>query len=244
MADAHSPLEQFRIATLLPFRLGDVDVSFTNSALFMVLAVLAVTLLMTMATRRQAMVPGRWQSVAEMAYEFVAGMIRDNVGSEGRRFFPFIFTLFMFVLFGNLLGMIPYSFTFTSHIIVTFALAAMVFIGITVIGIVRHGLHFFSFFVPKGVPALLLPLMVPIEIISYLSRPISLSIRLFANMMAGHTMLKVFAGFVVALGLVGGWAPLAVASALVAFEFLIAFLQAYVFAILTCLYLNDAIHLH
>ncbi len=241
---AASPLDQFRITPLIPVQLGDVDASFTNSSLFMVLAVLGVTLLMMAATRRHALVPGRWQSMAELLYEFVAGMVRDNVGSEGRKYFPIIFSIFTFILFGNLLGMIPYSFTFTSHIIVTFALAMLVFIGVTLIGLARHGFHFLSFFVPQGVPVLLLPLMIPIEIISYLSRPISLSIRLFANMMAGHTMLKVFAGFVVSLGVIGGWAPLAVASALVAFEFLIAFLQAYVFAILTCLYLNDAIHLH
>lgn len=241
---AHSPLEQFRITPLIPVQIGGVDASFTNSALFMVLAVVLVSLLMMTATRRRALIPGRWQALAEMTYDFVAGMVRDNVGSDGRRYFPFVFTLFTFILFGNLLGLIPYSFTFTSHIIVTFALAMMVFLGVTMIGLIRHGFHFLSFFVPKGVPVFMLPFMVPIEIVSYLSRPISLSIRLFANMMAGHTMLKVFATFVVTLGIIGGWAPLAVASALVAFEFLVAFLQAYVFAILTCLYLSDALHLH
>ena len=198
--------------------------------------------------------------LAELSYEFVGNMVRDNVGTEGRKFFPFIFTLFMFILFGNLLGLLPYSFTFTSHLIVTVTLALVVveqnvgitsigtISGITLFGIFRHGLHFFSFFVPKGVPVWMLPLMVPIEVISYLSRPVSLSIRLFANMMAGHTMLKVFAGFVFGLGAatygVAGLAPIAMDVALTAFEFLVAFLQAYVFTVLTCLYLNDAIHLH
>jgi F-type H+-transporting ATPase subunit a len=194
--------------------------------------------------RNRRLVPGRWQSMAELSYEFIAGMVRDNVGNEGRRYFPFIFSLFMFILFGNLVGLIPYSFTFTSHIIVTFAMAIFVFLGVTVIGIVRHRLNFFSYFLPKGVPLVMAPLLIPIEIMSYLSRPVSLSIRLFANMMAGHTMMKVFAGFVVPLGILGGWAPLSIDVALTAFEFLVAFLQAYVFTILTCIYLHDAIHLH
>ena len=171
-------------------------------------------------------------------------MVRDNVGTEGRPYFPFIFSLFMFILFANLIGLVPYSFTFTSHIIVTFAMAITVFLGVTVIGIIRHGLRFFTLFLPSGVPMVMAPLLIPIEIVSYLSRPVSLSIRLFANMMAGHTMLKVFAGFVVPLGILGGWAPLAVDVALTGFEFLVAVLQAYVFTILTCLYLNDAINLH
>ena len=182
--------------------------------------------------------------MAEMAYEFVANMVRDNVGTAGRKFFPFVFTLFMFILFGNLLGLLPYSFTFTSHIVVTGTLALVVITLVTAVGIIRHGFHFFSYFVPKGVPAALLPLMIPIEIISYLSRPVSLSIRLFANMMAGHTMLKVFGGFVVVLGFLGGWAPLAMDVALTAFELLVAGLQAYVFTVLTCIYLSDAVHLH
>ncbi len=239
-----SPLHQFVIQPLLPIQAGGVDLSFTNSSLFMVLAVALVTLFLTLGMRGRALVPGRFQSMAEMSYEFVAAMVRDNVGAAGRQYFPFIFSLFMFVLFGNLLGLVPYSFTFTSHIVVTAALALTVIFGVTVIGVVKHGFHFFSFFVPKGVPALLLPLMIPIEVISYLSRPVSLSIRLFANMMAGHTMLKVFAGFVVVLGFLGGWAPLAMDVALTAFELLVAFLQAYVFTVLTCIYLNDAVHLH
>ncbi len=239
-----NPLHQFEITTVAPIEIGGVDASLTNSGIFMILTVAAVTLFLTMGMRGRSVIPGRWQSMAELSYEFVAGMVRDNVGTEGRRYFPFIFSLFMFILFGNLIGLIPYSFTFTSHIIVTFAMAAFVFVGVTVIGIVRHGLHFFSFFMPKGVPIVMAPLLVPIEVLSYLSRPVSLSIRLFANMMAGHTMLKVFAAFIIPLGLLGGWAPLAVNVALTGFEFLVAFLQAYVFTILTCLYLNDAIHLH
>lgn len=244
MAEQHSPLEQFQIKRFVPIEVGGIDASFTNSALWMILAVLVTSALMLFAMNRRALVPGRWQSIAEMSYEFVAGMVRDNVGDEGKKYFPFIFTLFMFILGANLLGMVPYSFTPTSHIIVTFAMAFVVFIGVTVIGFARHGLHFFGFFVPKGVPAALLPLLVVIEVISYLIRPVSLSVRLFANMLAGHTMLKVFAGFIIALGVLGGWAPLAFVVALTGLEILIAFLQAYVFTILTCLYLNDAVHMH
>jgi F-type H+-transporting ATPase subunit a len=240
----HSPLEQFVIQRLAPFSIGGFDASFTNSALWMVIAIVLATLLMTVAMGKGAMVPGRWQSVAELSYEFIANMVRDNTGEAGKKYFPFIFTLFIFILCCNLLGMVPYSFTPTSHIIVTFSLALVVFIGVTIIGFARHGLHFFSFFVPAGVPVALLPLLVLIEVISYLIRPVSLSVRLFANMLAGHTMLKVFAGFVIALGVLGGWAPLAFVVALTGLEILIAFLQAYVFAILTCLYLNDALHLH
>jgi len=239
-----SPLHQFQIEPIVPIKIGNVDISFTNSSLLMVIAVFAISAFLMLGMRRHALVPGRFQSLAEISYEFVAGMIRDNVGSAGREFFPYIFSLFMFVLFGNLLGLLPYSFTFTSHIIVTAALALTVFIGVTIVGVVNHGFHFISFFVPKGVPVALMPLMIPIEIISYLSRPVSLSIRLFANMMAGHTMLKVFAGFILTLGLLGGWAPLAMDVALIGFEVLVAFLQAYVFTVLTCLYLNDALHLH
>jgi F-type H+-transporting ATPase subunit a len=171
-------------------------------------------------------------------------MLRDNVGDAGKRFFPFVFTLFMFVLFTNMLGMVPYSFTVTSHIIVTFALAMFIFLGVTIVGFAVHGLHYFQLVVPKGVPVLMLPLLIVIETISYLTRPISLSVRLFANMMAGHTMLKVFAGFVIAMGYMGGFLPLAFMVAFTGLEILVAFLQAYVFAILTCIYLNDALHMH
>jgi F-type H+-transporting ATPase subunit a len=239
-----NPLAQFEVHTLVPIKVGGVDASLTNAGLFMVLAMAAVTVFVVVGMRHRSVVPGRWQSMAELSYEFIAGMIRDNVGSEGRKYFPFIFSLFMFILFGNLLGLIPYSFTFTSHIAVTFALALMVFVFVTVVGLVRHKLRFFTYFFPAGVPIALAPILVPIEIVSYLSRVVSLSIRLFANMMAGHTMMKVFAGFIIPLGIIGGWAPLAVDVALTGFELLVACLQAYVFTVLTCIYLHDAIHLH
>lgn len=239
-----NPLHQFEIKTLAPIEIGGLNASLTNAGAFMLLTVAAVTVFISLGMRERALVPGRWQSLAEMSYEFIAGMIRDNVGTEGRRYFAFIFSLFMFVLFGNLLGLIPFAFTFTSHIIVTFAMALFVFLGVTVVGFVKHGLHFLHFFVPKGVPVWMSPFLVVIEVLSYLSRPFSLAIRLFANMMAGHTMMKVFAGFVIPLSWWGGWAPLGVDVLLTAFEFLVAFLQAYVFTVLTCLYLNDSIHLH
>jgi F-type H+-transporting ATPase subunit a len=242
------PLEQFTIEPLLPLHVGRYDLSFTNSALFMILAAGLVTVLMTLSVKRGALVPSRLQSLAELFYEFIANMVRDNAGHDARRFTPLVFSLFMFILLGNLLGMIPYTFTFTSHIIVTFALALTVFIIVTVVGLVLHGFHFLSLFVPQGVPTVLLPLMVVIEVISYLTRPISLSVRLFANMMAGHTMMAVFAGFAVSMGAALGWvtslAPLLLVIALTGFEILVAVLQAYVFAILTCLYLRDAIELH
>ena len=209
----------------------------------MVISLVAISGFMILGMRRGAIVPGRWQCATEMAYEFIANMLRDTVGQEGRKYFPFVFTVFMFVLFGNLLGMVPYSFTFPSHIVVTFALAFIIFVGVTILGFVKHGLHFFSFFVPPGTPLPMYPLLIPIEVISYLSRPISLSVRLFANMLAGHTLLKVIAGFVWALGLFGVL-PLAFVVALTGLEILIACLQAYVFTILTCLYINDALHLH
>jgi F-type H+-transporting ATPase subunit a len=238
------PLEQFQIDPLIRLpKLGGVDISYTNSALWMTIAVAVVMLFLMLGTRQRALVPGRWQSMAEMSYEFVSNMLTDQAGSAGKPFFPFVFTLFMFILAGNLLGMIPYSFTFTSHIIVTFGLAFVVVLGVTIVGFIKHGFHFLSFFVPKGVPVIMLVLLVPIEILSYLIRPVSLSIRLFANMMAGHTMLKVFAGFVIGLGVLGGWAPLALNVVLTGFEVLVAFLQTYVFAVLTCIYLNDALHL-
>ena len=238
-----SPLEQFQIKTIIPIHLGGIDASFTNSALFMAIGVAVATLFLTLSMRGRAIVPGRWQSMAELCYEFVANMIRSNVGAEGRRYFPFIFSLFMFILFGNMLGMIPYSFTYTSHLVVTLGMAMIVFIGTTIIGFVKHGFHFFSFFLPHGTPWYIAPLLIPIEVLSYFTRPVSLSLRLFANMTAGHTMLKVFASFVVTMGLLGA-IPLLAAVALTGLEFLIAFLQAYVFTVLTCIYLNDALHMH
>jgi F-type H+-transporting ATPase subunit a len=237
------PLHQFEIHRLIPIHIGRLDVSYTNSALLMTIVVVLVTALLVLGTRKRALVPGRWQSLAEMSYEFVADMIDTNVGHGGREFLPFVFTLFMFILFANFLGMIPYSYTVTSQIVVTFALAAVVFIGVTIIGIVRHGFHFLRLFVPQGVPAVLLLLLVPIELLSYFIRPFTLAIRLFANMLAGHTMLAIFAGFAASIGLFG-ILPLGIDILLVALEVLVAALQAYVFAILTCLYLSDAIHLH
>ena len=240
MAD---PIHQFEIKELIPLELFDINISYTNSSLFMSLAIIFVTLLLLLSIKNKSLIPSRFQSISEIFYEFIANMVSDNIGDKGRKFFPLIFTLFTFLLFGNMLGMLPYSFTFTSHIIVTFVLAMFVFLLVTLLGIFIHGFKFFGLFVPKGVPMIMLPLMIPIEIISYLSRPISLSVRLFANMMAGHTMLKIFAGFVFSLGIFGV-APLIVDVALTALEVLIAFLQAYVFTILTCIYLNEAINLH
>ena len=238
-----SPLEQFEIKPIVPIEIGGLDVSFTNSSLWMVLAVVVAGGTLTLAASRGAMVPGRLQTIGELFYEFIAGLIKETIGSQGRKYFPIIFTIFAFVLTGNLLGMVPYSFTFTSHIIVTFAMAIVIFIAVTILGFVKHGMHFFTFFVPPGTPLIMYPLMIPIEILSYLSRPISLAVRLFANMMAGHILLKVIAGFVAAMG-VFGILPLALVVALTGLEFIIAFLQAYVFTILTCLYINDALHLH
>ncbi len=242
-AEEHSPLAQFEIHPLVPIKIGGLDISFTNSALWMVAVVAAITLFMMLGLRQRAIVPGRWQSAVEMSYDFIANLLKDNVGSEGRRYFPFIFSLFMFILFGNIMGLLPGAFTITSHIIVTFALAMLVFVIVNVIGFMRHGLHFFSLIVPGGVPWYMLILLVPIELLSYLTRPISLSVRLFANMVAGHIMLAVVGGFVVGLGVWLGWAPLAFIVAIFALELLVAVLQAYVFSILSCIYLNDAIHM-
>ncbi|MBT3915448.1 MAG: F0F1 ATP synthase subunit A [Rhodospirillaceae bacterium] len=243
MAESHSPMEQFEIKTWIPIQIGDFDASFTNSSAFMILSVLAATALMVFAVRPRAGIPGRWQLLAELAYQFIAKMVSDSIGKEGRPYFPFVFTIFMFVLFGNFIGMLPYSFTFTSHIAVTLTMALVIFVLVTFIAFAKHGLHFFSFFLPAGVPIILAPLMISIEVISYFTRPLSLSIRLFANMMAGHTLLKVVGGFVVPLGIFGV-VPMAGLVAVTGLEFLIAFLQAYIFTILTCIYINDAIHLH
>ena len=243
MAEKPTPLEQFEIQTLVPIRLGNLDVSFTNSSAFMVLAVAAVAILMILAVRPRAGIPGRWQILAELSYEFIARLVSDNIGKDGKPYFSFIFTIFMFVLFGNFLGMLPYSFTFTSHIAVTLSMALVIFVLVTIIAFLKHGIRFFSFFLPAGVPIFLAPLMIVIEVISYFTRPFSLSIRLFANMMAGHTLLKVVGGFVFPLGILG-FVPLAGLVAITGLEFLIAFLQAYIFTILTCIYINDAINLH
>ena len=237
------PLEQFKVEPLIPLHIGGLDMSYTNASLFMTIAVVLITALLVLGTKRRALVPGRWQSVAEMSYEFVADMVDTNAGHGAEPYFPFVFTLFMFVLFANCLGLIPYSYTVTSQIIVTFALAAVVFIGVTIIGFARHGLHFLRFFVPEGVPLVLLLLLVPIELLSYFIRPFTLSIRLFANMLAGHTMLAIFGGFAASVGLLA-ILPVALDVAILALEVLVAALQAYVFSILTCLYLRDALHMH
>jgi F-type H+-transporting ATPase subunit a len=250
---AMNPMAQFAVKPLVPLHIGHYDVSFTNQALWMCIVVGAASLFLYIASTSRSLVPTRMQSLAELWYEFTADMIRSAAGEDGLKFFPFIFTIFAFVLLSNFLGMIPGSFTVTSHIAVTFSLAAMVIVTVILTGFVTHGIGFLKLFVPKA-PVYLLFLLVPIEIISFLTRPVSLSVRLFANMLAGHTMLKVFAGFVIALGATlvtpRPWlGPLAVAPlflivAITALEILVAALQAYVFAILTCIYLNEALHLH
>ena len=243
------PIHQFQIQQILPIgTFGGHEIAFTNSALFMLIIVLAVSALLIGGSSRRALVPGRMQSVVEISYEFVANTIRSAAGSEGMKFFPFVFSLFMFILAANVIGLIPYAFTVTSHIIVTAAFALLVFFIVVIYGFWRNGLHFLNLFVPKGVPIYILPAIVLIEILSFISRPISHSVRLFANMLAGHITLKVFAGFILMLGSLGalGWLgatlPFVMVVALTALELLVAFLQAYVFTILTCIYLNDAIH--
>ena len=244
-----SPLEQFQIKPLVPLEVAGYDVSFTNAALFMTLALLATWAFMFFGMRKASLVPGRWQSAVESVHEFVVGMVDENIGPKGRGYVPFIFSLFIFVLIANLIGLLPYAFTVTSHIAVTFAFASFIFLLCVIIGIAKHGLHFFSLFVPPQTPIFLLPLIVVIELISFLSRPLTLSVRLFANMTAGHILLKVFAGFIISLGLAGGVLPLigilpmAMNVALYALELLVAVVQAYVFALLTCVYLNDSVNL-
>jgi F-type H+-transporting ATPase subunit a len=247
-ADRVDPIHQFHINTIVPIHIGDYDLSFTNFSLFMVIAVVLSGSLLYWATAGRRVVPSRSQSVAEMTYEFSASMLKDSAGNEGMRFFPFIFTLFVFVLMANLLGMFPYFPTVTSQLIVTVALALVVFFMVIIAGFIRHGFRFFKLFVPCGIPIALLPLVVAIEIISFFTRPVSHSVRLFANMLAGHITVKVFAGFIFslgslgALGIAGAILPLIMVVGLTALEILIAFLQAYVFAMLACIYINDAIH--
>jgi F-type H+-transporting ATPase subunit a len=243
------PIHQFQIINLFPIaKIGNTEIAFTNSALYMFIALAVILLLMLGATHSRALVPGRLQSIAEMSYEFVATTLRNSAGTEGMRFFPLVFSLFMFILVLNVIGIIPYTFTVTSHIIIAVSLALLVFLTVIIYGFWKNGLHFFNLFVPKGVPIYILPLVTFIEVLSFVSRPVSHSVRLFANMLAGHITLKVFGGFVTMLGALGiaGWAgavlPLGLTVALTALELLVAFLQAYVFAILTCIYLNDAIH--
>ena len=245
---ANDPIKQFDLTKLIPLEVGGVDISFTNSSLFMIATAAGAVGFLMLATSGRGLVPSRAQSLAELTYEFNAGMLRDAAGTGGMKYFPLIFTLFMFILIANMFGMFPYFFTVTSHIIVTAALALLVFATVLIVGLYKHGLRFFKLFVPSGVPVALLPLVVAIEVISFITRPISHSVRLFANMLAGHITLKVFAGFVTSLGAMGALGiggailPLLMTVALTALEFLVAFLQAYVFVMLSCMYINDALH--
>jgi len=242
---AANPMHQFNVHKIGPeIKISGIDLSFTNASLFMLISALLITIFLLFGTREKKIIPSKMQLISEMLYNFIAKMISDTAGKKAKPYFPFIFSLFVFILFCNMVGMLPYSFTVTSHIIVTLTFALFIFIGVTILGFFIHGFKYLRIFVPQGVPLILLPIITVIEIISYLSRPVSLSVRLFANMMAGHTMLKVFGGFVISLGLVGGWLPLSFSVALTGLEILVAFLQAYVFAILTCIYLNDALNLH
>ena len=242
---ATNPMHQFNVYKIGPeIKINGIDLSFTNASLFMLISAISISIFLLLGTKDKKIIPGKFQLLSEMLYNFISKMISDTAGKKAKPYFPFIFSLFIFVLFCNMVGMLPYSFTVTSHIIVTLAFAMFIFIGVTILGFVIHGFKYLKIFVPSGVPVILLPIIMVIEIISYLSRPVSLSVRLFANMMAGHTMLKVFGGFVISLGLVAGWLPLTFSVALTGLEILVAFLQAYVFAILTCIYLNDALNLH
>ncbi len=245
MAGGHGPLDQFRIKSWaeLPPLFGEYNIDFTNSAFFMCLATGLTIFFMMMGMRGRALVPGRWQSMVELSYQFIATTVRDNVGTAGKPYFPLVFTLFMFVLMCNLLGMMPYAFTATSHIIVTFALAMFVFVGVTLLAFFKHGFKFFGFFLPAGTPWWMAPMMILIELVSYLSRPISLSIRLCANMSAGHIVMKIFAGFIMMMS-IAGVVPFALLVVLTGFEIGIAILHAYIFTVLSCVYLNDALHLH
>jgi F-type H+-transporting ATPase subunit a len=243
VATEHSPLAQFLIEPIVRLHVAGVNISYTNASLMMTIVVVLIVGLFLIAMRRPRLVPGRLQSTAELAYEFIAGMVDDNLGPEGRAFFPFVFTLFLFLLIGNLISLVPYSYSFTAQFVVTAALALFVFLLVTVIAFVRHGLHFFSFFFPEGTPLIMAPLIIVIEIVSYLSRPLTLALRLFANMLAEHTLMLVFAGFAVALGYFF-FLPVLIDVAIYALEVIVFSLQAYIFAILTVLYLRDAIHLH
>ena len=244
-AGSHNPMTQFEVHPLVDFHLGSLNLSFTNASLWMLISIFGVMWFMYMGLRNVTLVPSRWQSLVEVFVQFISDTVRENTGKEGLKYFPAIFTIFMFVLASNLAGMLPFSFTVTSHIIVTFTIAACIFLSCILIAITKHGfVSFAQFFMPSGAPLWLAPLLIPIELFSFLARPVSLSIRLAANMMAGHILLKVLAGFVLALGLVGGWAPLAFLVLMTGFEIGICVLQAYVFTILTCVYLNDALHLH
>ena len=246
MAD---PMHQFQIIPLIPIEIGGFDLSFTNSSLWMLIGAVLSVVMLTIASEKKSMVPGRLQVAAEGLYNFIENLISENVGGSAKQYFPLVFTLFVVVLCGNFLGMIPYSFTYTSHLAVTAGLSLLVFFTVLIIGIARHGTHFFSLFVPPGVPLWLLWLVVLIEIVSFLSRPITLSVRLFANMVAGHVLMKVIAGFAIMFASMGGIAwvatllPVALNIVMIGFEFFIAFIQAYVFAVLTCIYLRDTVEI-
>lgn len=245
-----NPLEQFEIKRYAELTVAGADAAFTNASLFMLIVLGLALLFFWLGSRNPQIVPGRWQAALEGVTGFISGMVEENIGPKGRSFVPFVFSLFMFVLVANLVGLFPYSFTVTSHIVVTFAFAALIFLVCVAVGLVKHGLHFFSLFVPQNTPIVLMPLIVLIELISFLSRPLTLSIRLFANMTAGHILLKVFAGFVISLGAAGGILaaisvlPFFMTVAFYGLELIVAVVQAYVFALLTCIYLNDSINLH
>lgn len=247
---ANNPLHQFEIQRLVPIEIAGYDLSFTNSSLWMMIGVGLSVSFFFIALQKKALVPGRMQAFAEMFYEFVANMVRENVGTKGKKYFPLIFTLFVVILLGNLLGLIPHSFTYTSHIIVTGVMAALVFIVVTIFGFVNHGLKFLTLFSPSGVPFVLKFLIIPIEFLSFLIRPFTLALRLFANMMAGHMVLKIFAGFSVlmasagAVGVIMGMLPVFINVGIYALEFLVGLIQAYIFAILSCIYLKDTVDLH
>lgn len=242
----NNPMHQFEIHKIYDLQLLGFDISITNSAVFMLIATALIIVMLSVGVLKnyQLRVPNKAEVVSEQVFNFVANLVDENCGSEARRYLPFVMSFFMLIAMGNLLGMVPYTFTFTSHIIVTFAMAALVFIVITIIGFMHHGFRYFKIFLPDGAPLFLAPILVPIELISYLSRPISLSVRLFANIMAGHIVLKIFAGFIISLGVLGGVIPLGMTVLLTFFEVFVALVQAYIFAILTCVYLNDALHLH
>jgi F-type H+-transporting ATPase subunit a len=251
---AGSPLDQFKVKPLVDLSIGGYDISYTNSSLMLTIVAALVVLFFTLGLRGNSLIPNKFQALIELLYEFISNMVRDNVGNAGKKFFPFVFSIFIIILGCNLIGMLPYSFTVTSHIAVNFAFALFCFLIINIYGLIKHGTHFFSLFVPKGVPIFIVPIISVIEVISYLIRPFTLAIRLSAAMTAGHIVMKVFAGFVISLGtlsaglggleIIFGAIPLAFSSALVALELLVAFLQAFIFSILICIYLNDAVNLH
>ena len=237
------PIHQFVITKIADIQIGGIDISFTNSSQFMVIATIAIMFFFMLGLSKRSIIPNRFQIMCELSYEFIADLLKTNVGDQGRAFFPFVFSLFMFIFFCNLIGLIPYTFTVTSHFAVTFAFAGLIFIGVTVLGFAKNGFGYLKMFYPSGVPIYMAPIIIPIEIISYLSRPVALSVRLMANMLAGHSIIKIFAGFIVMMGFFGV-IPLAGLVAIYALETFIAFLQAYIFTILTCIYLNDALHPH